>query len=61
MSTIVQSSGVAVGLHGERTARTNKIEAAMIEAIEKAAADGITDPDKIRELILTARDEAVSY
>lgn len=59
MSTIVQSAGVAVGLHGERTAATNKIEAAMIAAIEKAAADGITDPDKIRELILAARDKEV--
>lgn len=60
MSTIVQSTGVAVGLHGERTVVTNQIEAAMIAAIEKAAADGITDPDLIRELILAARDLAVS-
>lgn len=31
-------------------------EARMVSAIEQAAADGVTDPDAIRERILAARD-----
>ena len=38
---------------------TKAIEAAMTEAIVKAQAEGITDPDEIRARILAARDAGV--
>ena len=57
---IVQATGIAVGRHGERDERSTAIEAAMMAAVERAAADGITDPDKVRELILAARGEVTN-
>jgi hypothetical protein len=32
------------------------VEAAMIEAVRRAQAEGLTDPDEIRVRILAARD-----
>lgn len=52
---IVEATGVAVGLRGGEDA-AKRIEAVMIAAVENAAVDGITDPDKVRELMLVARD-----
>lgn len=58
-SKVVAATGVAVGLKGGAE-RAKKIEVAMTKAIEDANAKGITDPDKVRALMLKARDEAVS-
>lgn len=63
-STIVQAVA-ALTSHGELgdtdAQRMNKlIQDAMVEAIEAAQAEGITDPDVIRERILAARDAALT-
>ena len=52
---IVQATGIAVSCHDPK--RKKLVEAAMLAAVEKAVADGVTDPDKVRELMLRARDE----
>jgi hypothetical protein len=59
-SKIVKATGAAVGRNGEASDTSRRIEAAMIAAVEKASADGITDPDKVRELMLAARDNALN-
>lgn len=41
---------------GEAGALGQAVEAAMSRAIHEAAADGITDPNEIRERMLRARD-----
>lgn len=59
-SVIVSAVGVAVG-HGDTEAdisRAKTIETAMSDAIAQAQAEGITDPEVIRERILAARDIA---
>jgi len=48
---IVEAVGQAVG-----SKLGKDIEKAMAEAVRKAYAEGITDPDKIRELQLAARE-----
>jgi hypothetical protein len=48
--TIVEATGSATAGKGARD-----IEKAMAEAIEQAIAEGITDPDEIRERQLAAR------
>lgn len=56
---VVQAVGIAVGRHGEeKSDLAVKIEKAMRAACEKAQAEGITDPDVIRNLMLDARDKA---
>lgn len=55
MDTIVSAVGTAVGQFGHQTAWTRKIEAAMVDAVKEAQAEGITDPVVIRARILDAR------
>ena len=50
------SAGGGGGIAGSE-ASAKKIEAAMSEAILKALADGITDPDEILKLKLAAREK----
>jgi hypothetical protein len=50
MAPIVEATGTASG-----GASAREIEKAMAEAIEQALAEGITDPDEIRERQLAAR------
>ena len=59
MSTIVSAVGVAVSRHNTSEARAKTIEEAMSAAVLAAHAQGITDHDKIRELMLEARDMAI--
>ena len=52
---IVQATGIAV--FSGNPERKKRVEDAMKAACEQATADGITDPDTVRELMLRARDE----
>lgn len=52
-STIIEAVGIAIG---RASPTIDKRLAAMAQAAEEAQADGITDPDVIRERVLTARD-----
>ena len=54
---IVEAAGVA-GSTGTPGISAKAIEQAMTEAVQKAYADGITDPDEIRRLQLEAREKA---
>jgi len=59
MSKIVESVGASSGtLKGDKSL-SNKIELAMSKAVEKAQADGITDPHAIRTRMLEARDRVL--
>jgi hypothetical protein len=56
-TNIVAATGVAVGVQApSKTALAEALEKAMTEAVQKAHNDGLSDPDKIRERILQARD-----
>jgi hypothetical protein len=57
MSKIVEAVGIAV--HATDPNRGKRIEEVMTQAVKDAQAKGITDPDKIRRLILQARDKVV--
>ena len=46
------------GVLGAKSPLAKLIEKAMADAVVKALADGITDPDDQRELILAARADA---
>jgi hypothetical protein len=52
-------SGVGAAASGRDRERTSRIEKAMSDAITKALADGITDADEQRALMLKAREEAL--
>jgi hypothetical protein len=57
----VYAVGTAVG-RGDTAgeiARAKRIEQAMADAVAQAQAEGVTDPDVIRERILAARDRAL--
>lgn len=56
-ATTAMSSGGPAGLGGRALAKAS--EAAMSKAIEDAAAEGITDPDVIRERMLAASHEVI--
>jgi hypothetical protein len=56
---IVEAAGTMSGKAGMGGApKVNPIEAAMIAAVRKAQAEGITDPDVIRARSLAAAKEA---
>ena len=57
---IVTATGVAVAQSqlADNPALAHAILAAMTKAVEDANADGVNDPDVIRERILKARDTA---
>ncbi len=56
---VVAATGVAVGRQGGEDL-AQRIEAAMVTAIKDANAKGISDPDKIRALMLKARDKILA-
>lgn len=58
---IVEAVGVAVshGLMGSDPEYAASLEKAMLGAVKKAQAEGITDQDIIRARILEARDSAI--
>jgi hypothetical protein len=61
-SKIVSAVGVASGMHvaGQEKSDLNKaLEKAMAQAVTQAHVDGVTDPDKIRDSILKARDKVL--
>lgn len=55
---IVEAVGIAVNSANEETKAA--LEEAMMAAVKKAQAEGETDNDKIRELILEARDKVLN-
>lgn len=59
---IVAAVGTAVSHGGspDEVSRGHRIEAAMADAVAQAQAEGLTDPDAIRERILAARDKAAA-
>jgi hypothetical protein len=61
-SKIVSAVGVAAGMHvaGQEKSDLNKaLEKAMSDAVSQAHADGLSDPDQIRQRILKARDKVL--
>ena len=54
---IVEAVGIAV--NSDDPERKKALEDAMMLAVKKAQAEGITDNEKIRELILEARDNVL--
>lgn len=58
---VVQGVGAAVGsrVSGDVSAAA-RIEKAMADAVMKALADGVTDPDEQRKIIVQAREKAVA-
>lgn len=55
---IVQAVGIATAHGSMGDPRSEKIAEAMRKALEAAQAEGITDPDVLRERMLKARDAA---
>lgn len=57
---IVEAVGIATshGATGEAKTRADILAEAMRQAVIKAQAEGIIDPDVIRQLMLEARDAA---
>jgi hypothetical protein len=56
-TTIVSAVGTAGGSAKELS---EGVQQAMVWAIERAMAEGVTDPDEIRQRQLDARDKAVA-
>lgn len=56
---VVEATGVAFSHGANERPDVKAMEDAMIAAVEQAAKDEITDPDKIRALMLAARDNAL--
>lgn len=57
---IVTAVGVATSVGMKHTEHGRKIEQAMIEAVRKAQAEGITDDVEMRRRIIEARDRVVN-
>lgn len=57
---VVTATGVAVSqsMQADNPALAHAILAAMTKAVEEANAEGINDPEAVRERILKARDTA---
>lgn len=53
---VVEAVGIAVAREGLSTERHAEIESAMLKAVQKAQAEGVTDPEEIKRRMLTARD-----
>ncbi len=53
---IVEAVGVAVGRMSMSDAAHDRIEAAMTGAVRQAQAEGVADPDELRDRMLAARD-----
>lgn len=58
---IVEAVGIATsqGLMKSDPERATALSDAMLAAVQKAQAEGITDNDEIRRLILEARDKVL--
>ncbi len=56
---VVEAVMVASGTVGQRTEADDRITRAMLDAVEKAQNEGVTDPVEIRARILAARDAAL--
>jgi len=61
MSKIVASAAsmTSHGVLGSSAAQNDRILRAMVDAVARAHADGITDPEAIRKVQLDARDREV--
>lgn len=59
---IVAAVGAAVahGATGPEGARLQRIQQAMTAAAEQAHAEGLTDPELVRERLRAARDKALA-
>lgn len=57
---IVEAVGIATSHASAGEPRTTAIADAMFQALTKAQAEGVTDPDVLRNIMLTARDEVLS-
>lgn len=55
---IVEAVGIAV--HSVDSERQKLLEDVMMAAVKKAQAEGVTDPEIIRGLILEARDSVLN-
>jgi len=53
---IVEAVGASSGTLSPDKTLSKRIEAAMVEAIKKCQADGITDPKVIKEEMMAARE-----
>lgn len=58
MARVVSATGISVGstLSGD-PAKAKTVEQAMIEAVEQAAREGITDPEEIKRRMLKAKED----
>jgi hypothetical protein len=54
---VVQAVGIATAHGSTGESYAQKIASVMMDALKKAQAEGITDQDKIRGLMLEARDK----
>lgn len=54
---IAPAVGIAVKRRYASAEHVAQVEAAMKKAVEKAYAEGITDPDEIKRRMFDARDE----
>jgi len=54
---IVEAVGASSGTLSPDKSRAKRIEAAMVEAIKKCQALGITDPKVIKEEMMAAREQ----
>jgi hypothetical protein len=57
-AVFTSSNASKVGLRGEKSPLAGMIEQAMAAAVEKAYAEGISDPETIRDKMLSARKAA---
>jgi hypothetical protein len=53
---VVEAVFVMAGPLGAQTPHSKRVEAAMLAAVQKAQAEGLTDPDEIRARMMAARD-----
>lgn len=53
------SEAVGIAVHSVDPERQKLLEDAMMAAVKKAQAEGITDNEEIRRLLLEARDGAL--
>jgi hypothetical protein len=55
---IVAATGIAVGFHAQpKTAMGAALEKAMTQALERAHADGVTDPGQLRTALQKAQNQ----
>jgi hypothetical protein len=57
---LAEATFVAAGPLSEQTPSSLRIQNAMLEAVQKAQSEGVTDSVEVRALILAARDAAAA-